>query len=112
MPHDITDIANAYLVQTTSSSRDSSRLFASLDNFQGFYEESQLASTINRQLQITLKSATTPITRMLPLGLGNLPIAKGRSRRMKQLTILLAFREYLQRVSVRRYTISTMAVQI
>jgi hypothetical protein len=45
-----------------------------------------------------LKNVHTPITKILSLGLGSLVAAKGQSRRLKQLTILLFVRDILMQI--------------
>jgi hypothetical protein len=77
-------------------SRDLKSLSNQLEDSQALYETSQLAQTINRGLRTLLKNTRTPISKVLSLGLGSLVVAKGQSRRLKQLTILLAIRDILQ----------------
>jgi hypothetical protein len=77
-------------------SRDLKLLSSQLEDYQTLYETAQLAQTINRELRTLLKNAWTPIKKVLSLGLGSLVVAKGQSRRLKQLTILLAIRDILQ----------------
>ena len=59
------------------------------------YTHSQVSHSISRQLH-TISKSRSPITRIVSLGLGSLFVAKGQSRRLKQLTILLAIRDHLQ----------------
>jgi hypothetical protein len=85
--------------KSKSKSRESKLSLNQLEDYQSLYETSQLAQIIARQLRATLKTARTPITKVLSLGLGSLEVTKGRSRRFKQLTILLAIHHILQESS-------------
>lgn len=81
-----------------SSSREQQHLERLLEEARSIYAVSQLAQNIDKSLASTLKIAKTPITRIISLGLGSLFIARGQARRLKQLTILLAIRDSLQRI--------------
>lgn len=103
MPHAIQDVEvtssqqQAYQKSKTESlQRELLQLTARLFEFQDLYTQSQLSQTFNRQLQ-TIAKAGTPITRVVSLGLGSLLVTKGQSRRLKQLTILLAIRDCVQK---------------
>ncbi|KAH7346084.1 hypothetical protein BKA66DRAFT_478246 [Pyrenochaeta sp. MPI-SDFR-AT-0127] len=103
MPHVIEDVVEAYFHQkpprklrTKVPSRETRNLLATLEHYQGFYEHSRLSQTISQLLQAMLRTATVPPTRILSLGLGSLNIGRGQTRRLKQLTILLALRDTLK----------------
>jgi hypothetical protein len=104
MPHAISDVTDAYLQpqvkrrqKVKSLSRELQHISTSLDYLQALYAQSQLSQTISRQLQATIRNRASPLTRVVSLGLGSLLVAKGQSRRLKQLTILLAIRDNLQK---------------
>jgi hypothetical protein len=108
MPHATADVLDGYQhrkvhrnVTAKSSSREMHQLTSSIDYLQALYDQSQLSQTISRHLQASLKSSKTPITKILSLGLGSLLVSKGQSRRLKQLTILLAIQADLKRSSGR-----------
>lgn len=80
-------------------SRETQQLRNSLEPLQDLFEHTELASILSRHFQSILKSAQTPITRIVSLGLGSLRPAPGQTRRLKQLTILLAIRDELSKIS-------------
>lgn len=103
MPHAIADVVdvspNLHIrskLKPKSQSREARSLSVQLDRYQSRYEDSRLAQTIHRQLSAMLKNAQGPIMKVLSLGLGSLLVAKGQSRRLKQLVILLAIRDILR----------------
>ncbi|KAJ8116212.1 hypothetical protein OPT61_g2325 [Boeremia exigua] len=103
MPHAIQDVEVSSSRQqarqkqkTRSIPRELLQLTARLLDMQDLYNQSQLSQSMNSQLH-TLVKAGTPITRIVSLGLGSLLVAKGQSRRLKQLVILLAIRDRLQK---------------
>ncbi|KAG9185124.1 hypothetical protein G6011_07668 [Alternaria panax] len=106
MPHAIADVVEAQLNFHThpkfnpkSRSREARLLSTKLEDFQSRYETSQLAQIIDQQLRVVMKNAQSPINKVLSLGLGSLVAAKGQSRRLKQLAILLAVRDILRETS-------------
>lgn len=82
-----------------NSSRESQHTSALLEEYRTLFEQSALSNIIVRQLQASRKYTTTPVSRILSLGLGSLSVVKGQARRLKQLTILLAVRDTYQRIS-------------
>jgi hypothetical protein len=106
MPNAIADIEEGYMQprahrrsKPVSSSREVRVLAALLNSSQELYNRSQLSEIFNRQLQATLKHSPIPVTAILSLGLGSFRALKDQSRRLKQLTILLAIRDILRRIS-------------
>lgn len=81
--------------------RDLHHLSLSLASLQVLYDQSQLSHNMGRHLQASFRNSPTPITKILSLGLGSLQVTKGRSRRLKQLTILPAIYEDLKDFSGR-----------
>lgn len=82
------------------SSRDQHHLQAMLSDAQTVYTNSNFASNIEKQLAFLKKSSLAPVTRILSLGLGSLSSAeKGQTRRLKQLAVLIAIRDTLQKQS-------------
>lgn len=75
--------------------RELLQLTNQLLDLQELYAWSQLSQSISRQLR-TISKSGQPITRIVSLGLGSLLVTKGQSRRLKQLTILLAIQHQLQ----------------
>jgi hypothetical protein len=61
------------------------------------YAQSQLSQSVSRQLHAISESGQ-PITHVVSLGLGSLLVSKGQSRRLKQLAMLLAIRDHLQKL--------------
>jgi hypothetical protein len=105
MPHAIVDV-DAYPLAKSRPSRNSKPLSrelqqasVALEHFRLLYEQSPLSQLIHRQLQTSLKNSIIPITRILSLGLGSLLVSKGQTRRLKQLTILLAVRDSISQIS-------------
>ncbi|CAO2650046.1 Nn.00g013380.m01.CDS01 [Neocucurbitaria sp. VM-36] len=88
-----------------SSSREKQFLSTILQDHQALYNQSQLSQNISRQLQATFKNSATPVTTILSLGLGSLRGSKGQTRRLKQLTILLAIQDTFRRISGRQIDI-------
>ena len=84
--------------KTKSLPRELFRLTSELPELQTLYSRSKLSQSIHRQLHTIPKSGPT-IDRIVSLGLGSMLVIKGQSRRLKQLTILLAIRDSLQRTS-------------
>lgn len=82
-----------------SSPRKSQQLSATLDHLQQLYSQSSLSKSIDRHIQISIKHSTHPVTRILSLGLGSLQPSKHQTRRLKQLTILLAVRDSIKQLS-------------
>lgn len=80
-------------------SRESQSLLAKLEHCKVLYQQSRLSQTISDLLQAMLKNSTIPTTRILSLGLGSLNNTKGQTRRLKQLTILLALRDTLRQTT-------------
>lgn len=104
MPHAVQDIQISSSQQQVrqirknkSLPREIFQLTTRLSELQDLYNQSQLSQSINQQIRILLK-AGMPITRIVSLGLGSLTVVKGQSRRLKQLAILLAIRDHLQKV--------------
>lgn len=102
MPYAIQDIeVSASQQQVQQKTRNKSlprellHITAQLLDLQDLYNQSQLPGSVNRLLH-AIGKAGTPITRIISLGLGSLLVMKGQSRRLKQLAVLLAIREYLQ----------------
>ncbi|KAF2443194.1 hypothetical protein P171DRAFT_433499 [Karstenula rhodostoma CBS 690.94] len=78
-------------------SRDIHRLLTQLADLQSSYTPSEFAKNIDKQLLYLTKSATTPFTRIVSLGLGSLSSTeRGQTRRLKQLALLLAIQDALQ----------------
>ncbi|KAF3007937.1 hypothetical protein E8E13_011251 [Curvularia kusanoi] len=75
--------------------RELLQLTTRLPDLQDLYAQSQLARSVNRQLQ-AISKAGSPVTRIVSLGLGSLLVTKGQSRRLKQLAVLLAIRDCFQ----------------
>ncbi|KAL5375934.1 hypothetical protein DPSP01_010799 [Paraphaeosphaeria sporulosa] len=79
-------------------SRDFRRLLAQLADLQSSYVTSEFAKNIEKQLPSLTKPGTTSFTRIVSLGLGSLSSTeKGQTRRLKQLTLLLAIQDTLQK---------------
>lgn len=86
--------------EKSPKNREQQHLHALLASTQTLYSSSQFSQNLSHTLTSALKTAQTPITSILSLGLGSLyTSAKGQSRRLKQLAILLAIREELQKLS-------------
>lgn len=103
MPHAVQDFEMKSSQRQTyqkskakSLPRELIQLTSQLIELQDLYLQSQLSHSIDRQLHIIAK-ASTPITRIVSLGLGSLLVTKGQTRRLKQLAILLSIRDYLQK---------------
>lgn len=102
MPHAIQDDAfhsqpKVYgQSRTISLPRELLRLTSQLPDLQNLYIQSRLSQSIHRQLH-TISTSDHTIDRIVSLGLGSMLVTKGQSRRLKQLTILLAIRDNLQR---------------
>lgn len=75
--------------------RELLQLTAQLFHLQDLYTKSLLSQSINRQLHGIVKAGTS-IARVVSLGLGSLIAAKGQSRRLKQLAILISIRQFFQ----------------
>lgn len=102
MPHATQDIAVSssqrkarQKSKVKSLPRELLQLTTQLLDLQDLYNQSQLRTTMNRQLH-TITKAGPPITCIVSLGLGSLIVTKGQPRRLKQLAILLAIRDHLQ----------------
>ena len=102
MPHTIQSVGTNPLPQKArqrqkgiSLPRELQQLIRQLLDLQDLYNQSQLSVSLSRHLQAITKT-NTPITSIVSLGLGSLLVTKGQSRRLKQLAILLAIRDYLQ----------------
>lgn len=79
-------------------SRESHRHLAQLADFQSRYATSEFEKNINKQLLFLTKSATTSFRRIVSLGLGSLSSTeRGQTRRLKQLALLLAIHDTLQK---------------
>jgi len=86
--------------KSKGGSRDQYRLQALLSDIQITYIGSQFSTNIEKQISALHKSARTPITNILSLGLGSLSSAeRGQTRRLKQFALLLAVRDTLHRIS-------------
>lgn len=84
----------------TKTSRDQHRLQTISADIQASYSDSSFAKNIDKQLAFLAKSSPARITRILSLGLGSLCSAeRGQMRRLKQLAVLLAIRDTLQKQS-------------
>lgn len=100
MPHAV-QVANMSIVPRKLSQysnhkplpRELLQLSRQLLGLQDLYSKSQLSKSIEQQLQRILKCGR-PFTCIVSLGLGSLLVANGQSRRLKQLAILLAMKEY------------------
>ncbi|EOA87886.1 hypothetical protein ACJQWK_08226 [Exserohilum turcicum] len=106
MPHATSDNAEPRLpLRAKPSSKKSTAnrsihgLSEQLEEYKTLYATSQLSQTITTRLQAMMKTAPTPITRILSLGLGSLVVTKGQTRRLKQLALLLALRASIQEIS-------------
>lgn len=103
MPHAIRDIDDALpqdvrqRIKSTLLPRVQQQLTRHIFDQQDQFNSWQLSVTLGRYLEKITKT-NTPITRMVSLGLGSLHVMKNRSRRLKQLAILLFIRDCLQRV--------------
>lgn len=102
MPHAVQNIEvglpqrKAYRnLKSKALPRELLQLTDRLLSLQELYAQSQLSQTLSRQFHTVSKSGR-PITRIVSLGLGNLLVTKGQSRRLKQLTILLAIQHQIQ----------------
>lgn len=82
--------------RTKSLPRELLQLTSQLPDLQDLYSQSQLSQSVHRQLH-TISKSGAKIDRIVSLGLGSMLATKGQSRRLKQLTILLAIRDSLQR---------------
>ena len=93
-----TSIPTKHRRSKAKPSRDQHHLHTLISDAQALYTSSQFAKTIDKHL--TSLTRSTPITRILSLGLGSLSAPeKGQSRRIKQLAILLEIRSSLQKTS-------------
>jgi hypothetical protein len=103
MPHAILDVdarvSHSRIRKSKAPYRDNQKLFASLEHFQRIYAASELSQNTIRQLHASLKTQASPIKSIVSLGLGGFSVAKCQSRRLKQLTILLAIRTDLENLS-------------
>lgn len=113
MPHAIEDVeVSSSQRQARQKSkfkplpRELLQLTARLSDLQDLYSQSQLSLSMSRQVH-TMAKAGIPVTRIVSLGLGSLLVVKGQSRRLKQLALLLAIRDYLQ--AARKQTIEVFA---
>lgn len=101
MPHAVADMIpepRSYQKSRTKPSRETRQLSETLEDVQATYEQSQFSKAVARQLQASLNSSGSRITRILSLGLGSLFVTNGQRRRLKQLTILLAIRDHASRI--------------
>lgn len=91
----VSDLRHHYKPNVKPPSRETGRLLTCLGNYHTLYEQSELAIIIKQQLQTALKISNSPVDRILSLGLGSLHVKKDRSRRLKQLALLIALRQHL-----------------
>ncbi|KAH6621914.1 hypothetical protein C7974DRAFT_213006 [Boeremia exigua] len=103
MPHAVQDVEvrssrqqGRQKSKARSLPRELLQLTAQLLDLQDLYAQSQLSQAVNQQVHIIAK-AGTPIARIVSLGLGSLFVTKGQSRRLKQLAVLLAVRDHIQK---------------
>ncbi|KAF2030193.1 hypothetical protein EK21DRAFT_66083 [Setomelanomma holmii] len=106
MSHALVDIGEPFRQSKTipktkakSLTREARQLMMTLNALQDLCNQSKLSISISRQLETTLRHSKSPITHILSLGLGSLRVAQGQTRRLKQLTILLAIREQCTRLT-------------
>lgn len=107
MPHAIIEEPTALLTRpshrkpkTKNPNNKGQHLHSLLSSAQSLYATSSYRASLSRSLISTLKSTKTPITRIISLGLGSLSSnAKGQSRRIKQLAILLALQSELEQTN-------------
>jgi hypothetical protein len=108
MPHAIRDVVEPTPLpkqksirksKSKSPSRDLQQLSGHFDEIQAKYESSEFSKSIERLLKTATKSPTTPVTRLLSLGLGTLTPIKTQTRRLKQLAIFLAIANALERTT-------------
>ncbi|KAF2740586.1 hypothetical protein EJ04DRAFT_161269 [Polyplosphaeria fusca] len=70
-----------------------------LDDARVLYLESQLCQNINRTLQTAIRASAVQPTKIVSLGLGSLTVARGQSRRIKQLALFLAIRDEVEKIT-------------
>jgi hypothetical protein len=110
MPHAIADIdakttPHLRRQSTRALPREVQKLFTSLGYLQVIYSASELSRNITQQLHASVRGRTTPISSIVSLGLGGFLVTKWRSRRLKQLTILLAMKNDLENISATKIVV-------
>jgi hypothetical protein len=79
--------------------RDLQPIQTFLEDALALYHGSQLCINTNRALKTAIKGSQSQPTKLVSLGLGSLVAPKGKSRRIKQLAILLAIRDEVEKAA-------------